>query len=152
VSFRSRTEYAAELETDNRRLALVGMSLCVIVLFIGVLNFINTTITNIMARKYELAMLQAIGMTVKQSKNMLTLECLYFVLIAAGIFVSAGYALTFGIVRAFTESSEAYTYHFTFLPLLLCFLPLCAFAFILPQLVYRSISHSSVVERLREIA
>ncbi|MDR1540662.1 MAG: ABC transporter permease [Clostridiales bacterium] len=151
LDFRSRTDYEAEMENSNRQIAFVGVALCVIILLIGVLNFVNTVITNILSRKYEFAMLQAIGMTARQSKNMLVLECVYFELIAAAIFISVGYGASFGIVRLLAENTAAYTYEFTALPFLFCFPLLGLIAFALPRQIYRGISKNSVVERLREI-
>ena len=45
---------------------------------IGVLNFINTMVTNIIARKKEFAIIEAVGMTKKQLKKMLLLEGFYY--------------------------------------------------------------------------
>jgi putative ABC transport system permease protein len=152
LDFRSRADYIKELESDDRQISLVALSLCVIILLIGVLNFFNTTMTNILSRKYEFAMLQAIGMTKKQSRTMLTLECMYFVLITAAVFIIVGYTASFGIVRLLTENTAAYTYDFTILPFVISFPPLCLIAAILPRLLHKGISRDSVVERLREIA
>jgi putative ABC transport system permease protein len=106
---------------------------------IGLLNFINTTMTNILSRKQELAMLQSIGMTAKQCRNMLVLECMYFVLIAAGVFVSLGYPLSYVLVQSISAGSPAYTYHWTPVPFLICFPVLAAAAFILPHGMFRSL-------------
>jgi putative ABC transport system permease protein len=91
-------------------------------------------------------------MTARQSVNMLVLEGAYFVLIAASVFASAGYAASFGIVRMLTENTAAYTYSFTALPLLTSLPLLLLVAIIVPRMAYRAISRDSVVERLREIA
>jgi putative ABC transport system permease protein len=152
LDFRSRSDYAAEMEGANRQFAVVGIALCLVVLLIGILNFANTAMTNIMSRKHEFAMLQAIGMTAGQCRNMLALEGAYFALMAAAIFAGAGFAASFAIVRALAENTAAYTYRFTALPLLICPPLLFLIAAALPRLAYRGISRASVVERLRETA
>lgn len=53
---------------------LLGGVLCLIIGFVGVLNFFNTVMSGIIARKNEIAVLQAIGMTGKQVKEMLIIE------------------------------------------------------------------------------
>lgn len=53
---------------------LLGGVLCLIIGFVGVLNFFNTVMAGIIARKNEIAALQAIGMTGKQVKEMLIIE------------------------------------------------------------------------------
>lgn len=151
LDFRSRSDYIMEMNSSNSQFAFVGITLCLVILLIGILNYINTTMTNIMSRKYEFAMLQAIGMTAKQNRKMVMLEGLFFVIITGLIFISLGYGASYGIVRLLTENAKAYTYRFTLLPLLISFPALCLIAVILPQCFFKSISRNSVVERLREI-
>ena len=45
---------------------------------IGMLNFINSVLTNIVTRRKEFAMMEAIGMTKKQLLQMLILEGIYY--------------------------------------------------------------------------
>ncbi|MDR0918385.1 MAG: ABC transporter permease, partial [Oscillospiraceae bacterium] len=63
LDFRSRSDYTSEMKNNNAQFTLVGISLSLIILLIGILNFINTSLTNIISRKYEFAVLEAIGMT-----------------------------------------------------------------------------------------
>ena len=53
---------------------LVGGALCAILALIGILNFINSMMTSILSRYKELAMLQSVGMTGRQVKQMLMIE------------------------------------------------------------------------------
>lgn len=146
LDFRSRADYIAEMESDNRQTALIGLTLCAVILLIGILNFVNTTITNIYSRKQELAMLQSVGMTSKQSKKMLILECIYYVALTLGIFASIGYFLSYIIVNALVRNSAAYTYSFSFIPLYISFPVLMLLAIILPVCVYSNILKDSVVD------
>jgi putative ABC transport system permease protein len=151
VDFRSRADYIAEMKTDNQQFALIGFTLCAVILLIGILNFVNTTMTNIFSRKQELAMLQSVGMTAGQGKKMLVLESIYYMAMALLVFVTAGYGVSYFAVNAVTQGSAAYTYQFTFTPFVLCFPILLLLACILPIRMYKSISRDSVVQRLREI-
>ena len=148
--FRSRGDYIAEMEDNNRQFALIGFTLSAVILLIGILNFINTTMTNIYSRRRELAMLQSVGMTAAQGKEMLVLEGMYYMGAALAVFVTAGYAVSFFAVSTVVGGSDAYTYHFSFMPLLLSFPALFILAFILPVRVFGDISRASVIERLRE--
>jgi putative ABC transport system permease protein len=150
VDFRSRADYIAEMETENQQFTLIGLTLCVVILLIGVLNFVNTTITNIFSRKQELAMLQSVGMTAKQGKKMLVLESIYYMVMALLVFVTAGYGVSYFAVNAITQGSAGYTYQFSFTPLVICFPILLLLAYVLPMRVYKNISKDSVVQRLRE--
>ena len=53
---------------------LVGGALCAILALIGILNFINSMTTSILSRYREIAMLQSVGMTGRQVKQMLICE------------------------------------------------------------------------------
>lgn len=53
---------------------LVGGVLCAILALIGILNFINSMTTSILSRHKEIAMLQSVGMTGRQVKQMLMYE------------------------------------------------------------------------------
>ncbi|ADY55559.1 protein of unknown function DUF214 [Syntrophobotulus glycolicus DSM 8271] len=150
VDFRSRADYIAEMKNDNQQFALIGFTLCVVILLIGILNFVNTTMTNIFSRKQELAMLQSVGMTAQQGKKMLILESIYYMAMALLVFVTAGYGVSYFAVNTVTQGSAAYTYQFSFAPLVICFPILLLLACVLPIQVYKSISKDSVVQRLRE--
>lgn len=151
VDFRSRNNYIEELKSDNQKTALIGFTLCAVILLIGILNFVNTTITNIFSRKHELAMYESIGMTAGQSKKMLVLESLYYMVLTMFVFVTMGYGISYYSVNAVTKNSAAYTYRFSFAPFIICFPILILLACVLPINVYGSISKDTVVQRLREI-
>ena len=53
---------------------LVGGTLCAILALIGILNFINSITTSILSRYREIAMLQSVGMTGWQVKQILIYE------------------------------------------------------------------------------
>nr|WP_303740764.1 ABC transporter permease [Lutispora saccharofermentans] len=151
VDFRSRADYIAEMKSDNQQFALIGFTLCAVILLIGILNFVNTTMTNIFSRKQELAMLQSVGMTAKQGKKMLVLESIYYMALALLVFVTVGYAVSYFAVNTVTQGSAAYTYKFSVVPLMICFPVLLLLACVLPIRVYKNISRDSVVHRLREL-
>lgn len=56
---------------------MIGGFLVVILAFIGIMNFFNTTTTSVISRKKELALLEVVGMTKKQISKMLIAEDSY---------------------------------------------------------------------------
>ena len=56
---------------------MIGSFLVVILAFIGIMNFFNTTATSVISRKKELALLDVMGMTKKQISKMLVAEGSY---------------------------------------------------------------------------
>ncbi len=150
VDFRSRADYIAKMKSDNQQFALIGFTLCAVILLIGILNFINTTMTNIFSRRQELAMLQSVGMTAGQGKKMLVLESVYYMAMTLLAFATVGYAVSYFAVNTVTQGSAAYIYQFSFAPLIICFPVLLLLACVLPIRLYKTISKDSVVQRLRE--
>ena len=53
---------------------VLGSGISLLLLLIGVLNFINVMVTGVYSRRQELAVLESIGMTKRQISGMLTWE------------------------------------------------------------------------------
>ena len=83
LDYESKATYAGEFESTRTMFLLLGGALSFIVGLVGVLNFFNAILTGITARRRELAVLQAIGMTGRQLQTMLALEGLFYTLGAA---------------------------------------------------------------------
>ena len=130
---------------------LLGGALSFIVGLVGVLNFFNAVFTGIITRRRELAVLQAIGMTGRQLKAMLVYEGLFYALGAAVI--SLILTLALGPV-AFTAVGSLFwffTYRLTLTPFLIVVPVFALLGVLVPLAVYRSVSKSTIVERLREV-
>lgn len=97
-------------------------------------------------------MIQSVGMTKRQLRQMLIYEGLYY----AGLTLSAAYvlgALTVGVIlRAMVTAADGYsTFRFTLFPLVCCTPVLLAAALVIPYLCFRHLERQSIVERLRAI-
>ena len=149
--YESKALYAAEFEGMRSMFQLCGGALSFIVGLVGVLNFFNAILTGIIARKREFAVLQSIGMTGKQLKTMLVCEGLFYALGAAVI--SLVLTLVLGPV-AFTAVGSLFwffTYRLTLTPFLIVVPVFALLGVLVPLAVYRSVSRSTIVERLREV-
>ena len=149
--YESKALYASEFEGMRSMFQLCGGALSFIVGLVGVLNFFNAILTGIIARKREFAVLQSIGMTGKQLKTMLVYDGLFYALGAAGI--SLVLTLALGPV-AFTAVGSLFwffTYRLTLAPFLIVVPVFALLGVLVPLAVYRSVSKSTIVERLREV-
>lgn len=128
---------------------IVGGALCALLALIGVLNFINSMVTDVLTRRGEIAMLRSVGMTGKQVRKMLVLEGLgYSVLgIVSSLILAALVNVT--ALRTITAGMDYFTYRFTLIPALLCAIPLLAVTALVPWLCYRKMAKASIVEWLR---
>lgn len=150
MDFDSKASLAAEYNGTQRTFKTVGITLSVLVALVGIMNFINTVITSIIARRQELAMLQSIGMTSKQVMQVLMLEGMMYILLTIGITLTIGSALCYLGLSAFVSGSSYMKLHFTVVPSLLCLPVLLLIAILVPVISQNNVCKNSVVERLRE--
>ena len=128
---------------------LVGGALCAILALIGILNFINSMTTSILSRYREIAMLQSVGMTGRQVKQMLIYEGIGYSILGlfGSLILSVIASLT--VVRMMGAELTYFTWHFTLLPVFLCIIPLILITAIVPLVCYNKMTQKTVVDRLR---
>lgn len=145
----TKSDYVAQFDNLKRVYGLVGGLLSLILGMIGILNFINVTITSILSRKRELAMMEAIGMSPGQQKRMLQFEGMGYALLALAVTCTIGMALGYVITQLVAGGIPIFTWHFTMLPVVLCIPFLLLISVVLPAISYKRACRSTVVERLR---
>lgn len=151
VVLNSRYEKDHELKESFRMVNLLGNSLSIILLFIGLMNFVNTISVSVTIRKHELAVLESIGMTKKQIRRMLVLEGSWYWLIPYVLIFTLGSAVFAGVFWVVKSKFVPYvTFAYPILSLMISALAVLSVCVVVPVIVYRSFSSSSVVERLRQ--
>lgn len=149
--YESKQTYKEEFESFRMMFLILGGILSFIIGLVGVLNFLNAILTNMITRKREFAVLQSIGMTGRQLKTMLVWEGMYYALGAIGISLILSVAAGPLLSSMLNSMFWFFTYRFTIMPVV-CVAPVFALlGVILPLVTYRQIAKYSVVERLREI-
>lgn len=147
--YESRQTVADGLDSTRRMFLILGGLLSFIIGLIGILNFLNVNLTNIVVRKQEFAMLQSIGMTGKQLKQMLVTE---------GICYAAGSVLAAILIVLLTQPFFKHaienllwftTYRANFMPLLLVLPVFILLGIFIPIFSYRIVAKKSIVERLK---
>ncbi|MDO4275063.1 MAG: ABC transporter permease [Eubacteriales bacterium] len=131
-------------------ISALGIAMSGVIAFIGILNFINSTITGIFSRKQEFAVLCSIGMTKNQLKKMLLEEGLYYVLIASGISIVLGSALSWAVLRALNQIIMFFDYRYNPWAFLIMIPIFTAVSCIVPVVGFNRASRESIVERLRD--
>lgn len=76
--YQSKAIYQQRFEQQKQMWQSVGVFVSLVIGVIGILNFINTIITDIIARRKEICLLRCVGMTIRQVKKMLVLESLCY--------------------------------------------------------------------------
>ena len=131
-------------------IATIGIALSGVIALIGILNFINAILTQILSRKREFAMLQSIGMTNGQLQKMLICEGISYVAVSGTAGFVLGSALSFVILGALGDLVAFFEYRFQILPFVIMLPVLGTVAVLVPVFAWHSIRKKSIVERLRE--
>ncbi|MDW7660203.1 MAG: FtsX-like permease family protein [Bacillota bacterium] len=152
MSYQSKASISAEYENTQRTYQTVGVSLSILIALVGIMNFINTIITSIHARKLELAMMQSIGMTTRQTRIMLMLEGLIIIGFALLVTLTIGSIISFSGLKSIVSQSSVMSFYFTVTPSLICTPVLLLISVLVSHMSQESISKDSIVERLRAIA
>lgn len=150
IYYNSRQQQIDDFNDFYRTFLILGISLSFIIGLVGVLNFLNSIVTGIIARRREFAVLQSVGMTGGQLKGMLITEGLFYavgsVMLALLIFLVGNPVVSVGIKQIFPFMG----YHFTVVPILIILPVFAVLGVIVPMAAYRATVKRSVVERLRE--
>lgn len=149
MAYASKDSLKKEFSGMIQGIAVIGISLSIVIAFIGILNFINAVITGILSRKRELAMLTSIGMTGEQMKKLLICEGISYILIAGVISFVIGNILSRVILSALNGIIMFFEYQFTIVPFLIMMIVLLAVAVVTPLVSYKKMQKNSIVERLR---
>lgn len=148
LSIISYEEVVKGYEDSLETVTLIAFSFVVIFGLFSLVNLVNITITNITARKEELRLLRSIGMTTKQSVQMIFME--------VGILVATSFTLSvfFGCLIGFLAANALHNvpglyyiiYQFPTLPLLAYSIAilviLCVCPYFIKKLIQKTIKVS----------
>lgn len=152
MSYQSKSTISAEYQNTQRTFKTVGVSLSILIALVGIMNFINTVITSIHARKLELAMMQSIGMTTRQTRIMLMFEGLIIIGFTLLVTLTIGSFVSFIGLKSLVSQSSVMSFYYTVMPSLICTPALILISVLVSHMSQKSISKDSIVERLRAIA
>lgn len=126
-----------------------GQSISIILLLIGILNFINIIVTSINSRLKEFAVIESIGMTKKQIKNMISLEGMYYALFTMGFTLTIGRWIVNLIWKIIDKEIDWAVFKFPMIPVLILMIIIFIICLVTPRIVFKISSKKSVTERLR---
>lgn len=147
----SKTEKIEGIKNMKMTVNILGGGISLILILIGVLNFINVMITGINTRLKELAILESIGMTKKQINKVLTYEGLYYATITSIFILTIGLGVIYGVSILSKSIADYATFVFPVIPLVVLIIFIYLVCSITPSIVFKVSSKKTVIERLREI-
>lgn len=147
----SRSDETEAFNKTQMVMNILGGGISIILILIGILNFINVMITGVNVRLRELAIMESIGMTKKQIKKMLTCEGLYYAGIIAIFIATIGMAIIYAIAELTKKIADYAEFVFPTVTLTILIAFVFAVCLITPAIVFKQSSKSSVIDRIREI-
>ena len=150
VDFVSKVERTKDFNNSQMVMNILGGGISIILIFIGILNFVNVMITGVNTRLKELAIMESIGMTKKQIKKMLTFEGLYYAVITTLFISTIGMAIIYEVYNLTKEIADYAAFAFPVVPLALLLIFIFLVCLVTPTIVFKLLSKNSVTDRLRE--
>lgn len=147
----SKSGLLSEAQRYMQGSRLILGALGMILVFAGLMNYLNVMVTGIWSRQRELALLEGMGMTHRQLKRMLMAEGLYYCLLTAGLMLTAGSGIL-GLVCMYMKARLAY-FTFTYprvLYAVMIFILACICVSV-PTIVYKRIEKTGLTQRMAQM-
>lgn len=146
----STSDEIAESENYINNSRTVMFALCLSLFLLGITNYLNVVITNIVSRRKEFAIMQSVGMTKKQLRKMLIIEGIYYWGILLITLASVGTWMILGVGVMIKRNLSYFRFVYPLKELVVVAVILMFLCVLLPQVVYRKVSGKSVVEQLED--
>lgn len=144
------------VEAYNEKLLNYRIPVYIFVMFIGVfgiINLLNTLITNVLTRKRELGVLQAVGLSGKQLSNMLLMEGVFYTICVLILSILFGTVIGYLLCTVFSSMSifGRVIYHFPIVEMFIYFILMFVVQTLFSRLTIKQIKKQSLVEQVKEL-
>ncbi|WP_086347414.1 ABC transporter permease [Candidatus Enterococcus clewellii] len=145
----TKKEMLDQAKDELATIRLLGNTLALILALIGLLNFVNIITTSLIARKQELAILESIGMTRKQTNQVLAFEGFYYAAITGGLVITIGSLLTIGLFQVVKSATPMAVFSFPFLTMSLSLLLVVVICIATPLIVMKFSGKQELADRIK---
>lgn len=148
LSVDSKLNRYSEMKNSENQITVLGGSMGLIVMLLAISNYLNMMSASVQNRSKEFAVLESIGMTIKQIKRMVISESLCYVILSIGVAIIIGLPTSYFIF----ENFNVYGIPFSF-PIannMLLFLFIIMVCVVSTLLILGKTKNESIVELLRQ--
>lgn len=141
----------SQLELFNQMyysLNLLGNGAAILLIVLGLINFVNVMLTGVIARKNEFAVMESIGTTKKQIKKILTLEGGIYAIISTLLIMTFGNAFLLLVADAVPSIANYARFEYPVLLVVCLIAAIFLICLSIPAIVYKATSDETVIERL----
>lgn len=145
-----KSELMSEFVSSMSAMNILGGGISIVLILIGIINFINVMLTGVYTRKGELSVMESVGMTKKQVKKMLVFEGGYYGLITIALILTIGNALVYKIANFTQDIADYAVFHYPIVLMFIIIVVIMSICIIVPMAIYHTVSKESITERLRQ--
>ena len=129
-------------------LSVLGNGASILLILVGLINFVNVMLTGVIARKNEFAIMESVGMTKRQIRRTLTMEGGLYALITTGLILTLGNGFLLLISRAVPGIADYAKFEYPVSLVILLILSIFVICLAVPPLVYHCAARETIIERL----
>lgn len=148
--YECKTSEIEAFKTSMQTMNIMSGGISILLIIIGIINFINVMITGVYSRRRELAVMESVGMTKKQVSKMLTFEGVYYAIITTILTMTVGNGILYYLSQNINTIADYAQFQYPTVLVISIVVALFAICTIVPRIVYKTVSAESVTERLRE--
>lgn len=150
-SYKSPIGMMEEYNQVTYSMNLMGNGAAVLLIVIGLINFINVILTGVVARKNEFAVMESIGTSKKQIQEILTLEGGIYALVTTVLIMTLGNAFLLLVADAVPHMADYAKFEYPFALVICLIFAIFIICLSVPAIVYRAVSKETVIERLHDL-
>ena len=150
-SYKSPIGMMEEYNQVTYSMNLMGNGAAVLLIVIGLINFINVMLTGVVARKNEFAVMESIGTSKKQIQKILTLEGAIYALVTTVLIMTLGNAFLLLVADAVPHMADYAKFEYPFALVICLIFAIFIICLSVPAIVYRAVSKETVIERLHDL-
>lgn len=144
-----KSEMIADFQSSMTSMNILTAGISIVLILIGIINFINVMLTGVFARRKELAVMESVGMTKKQVRKMLMFEGLYYGVITIVLILTVGNVIVYAVANLAYRIADYAVFYYPWVLMAAIAAVILVICIVIPAMVYRTISKDSVTERLR---
>lgn len=144
-----KSEMTADFQSSMSAMNILGGGISIVLILIGVINFINVMMTGVFTRRVELAVMESVGMTKKQIRKMLCMEGMYYGVLSIVLILTIGNVIIYMIANLARQIADYAVFYYPVALMCCIAAAILGICIAIPSIVYHTLSKESVTERLR---
>lgn len=147
-SYSSKIEELQMVKRAQGNMMEIGMGIVLLLAFIGIMNYVNTSVSNLQSSQMELSVMESIGMSQVQLRKLLVREGFLYALMALVFAVTAGLSITYYLYQSMNY--RGIPFQVPVMPVLAAVFVIMLLCIMVPLIAYRRMEQKeTLVERIR---